>query len=138
MSEDGVRNASAQFYSGLNRMAHGDASSMTNVWSHDPGATAMHPIGGRDIGWDAIRNSFKQVAELASGGNIELKDQVIQVTGDTACEIGIEAGHIELAGEKVEIEHRVTNIYRNEGGTWKLMHHHTDPSPSMLDRLSRL
>ncbi|HYU19986.1 MAG TPA: nuclear transport factor 2 family protein [Chloroflexota bacterium] len=34
--------------------------------------------------------------------------------------------------------HRVTNIYRREGGEWKMVHHHTDVSPAMNDLLSRL
>ena len=36
------------------------------------------------------------------------------------------------------LRHRVTNIYRREAGAWKLVHHHTDISPAMLDVLARL
>jgi len=40
--------------------------------------------------------------------------------------------------KSVSMEHRVTNIYRREAGGWKIVHHHTDVSPVMLDLLSRL
>ena len=43
-----------------------------------------------------------------------------------------------LAGEQLTIEQRVTNVYRREGAEWKLVHHHTDISPAMLELLSRL
>lgn len=137
-TEDEVRQASEQFYGALNRMANGDADPLADIWSHNATVTAMHPIGGREVGWDAVRGSFEQVAQLASDGKIGLKDQLIQVAGDVAYEVGIEYGQLQLAGQQVTIEHRVTNIYRREAGAWKIIHHHTDVSPAMLDVLSRL
>lgn len=137
-SEDEVRKASQQFYAALNRMANGDSGSMAEVWSHGAEVTAMHPIGGRDVGWDAVKTSFAQVAKLASGGKVELKDQSIQVAGDLAYEIGSEQGELSLGGHHAVIDHRVTNIYRRQDGTWKMVHHHTDTSPAMLDILARL
>jgi len=136
--ENEVRSASEQFYSALNRMAKGEAGAMNGVWSHCTGATALHPIGGRDVGWDKIGSSFDNVAGIASGGEIRLKDQLIQVNGDLAYEVGTEEGTLTLGGLKVPIEHRVTNIYRREPGGWKVVHHHTDASPAMMDVLARL
>jgi hypothetical protein len=66
-TEDDVRKASKQFYAGLNRMANGDAAPLADSWSHSAAVTTMHPIGGRQVGWDAVRGSFEQVAQLASG-----------------------------------------------------------------------
>lgn len=135
--ESEVREASERFYAALNRMANGDASGMEKIWSHDAAATAMHPIGGREVGWDAVRASFEQVAHAASNGTIEMTDRDIHVSGDVAYEIGVERGQVTLAGEAVRIEHRVTNVYQREAGEWKLIHHHTDISPAMLDVLGR-
>jgi ketosteroid isomerase-like protein len=137
-TEEEVSAASKQFYAGLNRMANGDASPLADIWSHSAGVTALHPIGGRQVGWDAVRASFEQVAQLASDGKIELKDQLIHVVGEVAYEVGVENGHLNLAGHEVRIEIRVTNIYQREAGAWKLIHHHTDSSPAMLDVLSQL
>ena len=137
-AEDGVREASAQFYAALNRMMEGDGKAMAEIWAHDATVTTMHPIGGREVGWDEVRGSFEQVAGLASGGHAALRDQRIQVVGDLAYEVGIEYGQAKLAGEQIGIEHRVTNIYRREPDGWKIVHHHTDTSPAMLELLSRL
>ena len=136
-AEDEVRDASTQFYAALNSMTDGSAAPMIEIWSHGT-ATALHPIGGRQLGWDEVRGSFEQVAGLASGGNIELREQRIQVLGDTAYEVGVEYGQAKLAGEQIAIEQRVTNIYRREPDGWKIVHHHTDISPAMVDMLSRL
>jgi ketosteroid isomerase-like protein len=137
-TEDEVRRASAQFYAALSRMANGDPGSLSDCWSHSAGVTAMHPIGGREVGWDAVRAAFGKVAQLASDGKVELKDQLVQVGGEWAYEVGVEHGRFKLAGQPVVIEQRVTNIYRREAGAWKMIHHHTDTSPAMLEVLGRL
>ena len=137
-AQDDVRKASQQFYAALNRMAHGDAGTMADIWSHGESVTAMHPIGGRETGWNAVRSSFEKVAQLASGGKVELTDQLIRVTGDIAYELGVERGQLTLSGHQAGIAVRVTNIYQREGGAWKMVHHHTDTSPAMLDVLGKL
>jgi ketosteroid isomerase-like protein len=137
-TEDEVRKASEQFYAALNRMLNGNAAPLADIWSHSAAVTTMHPIGGREVGWDKVREAWEQVAQLASGGQTKLDDQIMQVAGDVAYELGTERGQVRLAGQQVAIEHRVTNIYRREAGGWKVVHHHTDVSPAMLDILSRL
>jgi ketosteroid isomerase-like protein len=133
-----VRKASEQFYAALNRMLNGNAGPLTAIWSHGAAVTTMHPIGGREVGWDQVRGSWEQVAKLASDGKVELKDQRVQVSGNMAYEVGVEHGQFKLAGQQVNIESRVTNIYQRETGTWKIVHHHVDVSPAMVDIVSRL
>ena len=137
-TENDVRDASKKFYAALNGMIRGNAGPLTEIWSHGTNVTTMHPIGGREVGWDEVRKSWEQVAQIATEGQVTLDDQAIQVVGDMAYEIGVERGHATLAGERVEIDDRVTNIYRRESGTWKIVHHHTDIAPEMLDLLNRL
>jgi ketosteroid isomerase-like protein len=137
-AEDEVRGASARFYAALNHMVDGDATRLADIWSHSDSATTMHPIGGEQVGWADVQESFQQVAGLASGGHVELRDQLIQTGGELAYELGTESGQIKIAGESVLIEQRVTNVYRREAGEWKIVHHHTDISPAMLGILERL
>ena len=136
--ENEVREASEQFYAGLNQMANGDARSLADIWSQTADATTMHPIGGREVGWDKVQESFQQVAQVASAGRIRLEEQIIQVTGDLAYELGVERGELKLVGQQAAIDGRVTNIYRREAGQWKIVHHHTDIAPAMLEVLNRL
>ncbi len=137
-TNDDVRKASAKFYQALTEMANGDSAAMVDVWSHGAAVTTQHPIGGREVGWDQVRDSFAQVGKLASGGRIELVDQRLEVDGDMAYESGYERGEFTLAGHDVKIDQRVTNIYRREAGGWRLVHHHADLSPAMVDVLKRI
>ena len=119
-------------------MGHGQKGTMAHVWSHAAEVTAMHPIGGREVGWKSVKESFDKVAEMATDSKIGLKDQSIHVVGEMAYELGVEHGSFKMAGHQVNLEHRVTNVYRREDGSWKLVHHHADTSPAMLDVLARL
>jgi len=105
---------------------------MIEVWSHSSDVTTMHPIGGREVGWEQVRVPWEQVAAICSCGQVTLRDPLIQVVSDLAYQVGTEAG------EHVPIEHRVTNVYRSEAGGWKIVHHHSDLSPAMQDILARL
>jgi len=136
--ENEVREASGQFYDGLNRMLEGDLSVMEGIWSHDATVTAMHPVDGRVVGWEEVRSSFMPFTEMASEGTVRLHDQLIRVLGDVAYEVGVESGQFKFAGQPITIGHRVTNIYRREGGRWKIIHHHTDVSPSMVDAVGQV
>jgi ketosteroid isomerase-like protein len=137
-TENEVRKASAQFYAALNHMINGDAGPLGDIWSHNEDVTTMHPIGGREVGWGEVRGPWEQVASISSSGQVELDDQLIRVGDDIAYELGTERGQAVMAGEQVPLEHRVTNIYRREGGTWKIVHHHTDLSPEMMELIQRL
>jgi ketosteroid isomerase-like protein len=137
-AEDEVRQASDHFYTALNRMANGDAGPMMEVWSHTSDVSTMHPIGGREVGWEQVRGPWEQVASLAADSQITLKDSQIWVVGDMAYQIGTEAGKAKFGGHSISVDQRVTNIYRREAGEWKIVHHHADLSPAMVDLLVRL
>ncbi len=137
-AEHDVHEASKKFYAALNHMAKGDASLMGDNWSHGGTVTSMHPIAGREVGWGEVRKSFEEFAKLCSAGHVELRDQVVHVGADMAYELGVEHGQITAGGHKVSLSHRVTNVYRKEAGGWKIVHHHTDTSPAMIDLVSKL
>jgi ketosteroid isomerase-like protein len=87
---------------------------------------------------EAVRQSFDQVAEMAANARIGIEDQQIHVHGDMAYELGVEFGTLTMAGQDVVLQHRVTNIHVREAGGSKLVHHHRDLSPKMLDVLKRV
>lgn len=137
-AEDDVRQASARFYAAITQMLRGDAGPMAEVWSHEADVTTMHPLGGRQVGWEQVGPTWEQVAQLAGGGQARLDDQLVRVGGDLAYEVGTERGEGTLAGQTIQLDQRVTNIYRREAGGWKMVHHHTDTVPAMQDLVRRL
>jgi len=136
--EEEVRNASKHFYTALNSMVNGNPGPLMEIWAHDSSVSTMHPVGGRQVGWDDVRKTWEQVAQVSSDGKVELQDQVIHVAGDVAYEIGIEQARFKVGGTPAAGKVRVTNIYHREAGGWKIIHHHTDPAPEMIEALKRL
>lgn len=137
MTTAAVRKASKEFYAALNRMLNGDSGPLAAIWSHSANVTTMHPIGGREVGWALVKDTWDNVARAMSAGAVALNDPLIRVAGDMAYEVGIEKGHAVLGGTRIEIEHRVTNVYRQEAKGWKIVHHHTDISPAMQNAARR-
>ncbi len=68
--EDEIRQASEQFYAALTRLINGDPGPMMEVWSHGSDVTTLHPLGGRETGWEEVRATFEQVAQAFSGGQV--------------------------------------------------------------------
>ena len=136
--EDEVRNASNQFYAALNKMVNWNPQPLSDIWSHNSAVTTMHPIGGRQVGWKEVWKTWDQTAQAASEGQVKLQDQFIRVVGDLAYEIGVENASFKLATQKLTDQVRVTNIYQKEGGTWKIVHHHSDLSPAMVAVVQKL
>ncbi len=132
-----VKEVSAAFYQALNEMASGEKNTMMQIWAEGD-VTAFHPIGGRDDGYETTINSFNGVAAIANKGDIAITDQALHVTDNMACEVGREIGTLTLAGIEVSIDQRVTNVYRRDDAGWKIVHHHTDLSPSMVDLVKSL
>ena len=131
-----IREVSAQFYAALKRMLNGDPRALSDVWSHGSFVTAMHPLGGRQVGWAEVRKTWEQIAQRSSEGKVELKDQLIHLAGEFAYEVGIEHVEAKLGGQIVAAKIRVTNIYQREAGAWKITHHHTDMSPALALKFS--
>jgi len=106
------------------------------VWSHGSDVTALHPLGGRETGWREVRASWEQVAQEFSDGQVSIEELVVvPLSDEVAYTLGTEHGQAKLGDETVSIDWRVTNIYRREEGEWKMVLHHTDVSPALVEAL---
>lgn len=125
-----ILDASAGFYAAVNRLQRGDPGPMLARWSHAPDVTNMGPQGGRQEGWEAVRAYWEEAARRAAASSAAVTaaagDLVIRVVGDLAYACGTERVRIVRDGATTEIEPRATNIFRREGGVWKLVHRHAD------------
>ena len=136
-AEDEVRQASERFYAALNRvLEESDTGPMEEIWSHGSDVSAMHPFGGRMLGWEEVRSSWEQAAQAFSGGQVTLEDMVVvPITEDAAYTLGTEHGQGSLGDETISIDWRATNAYRREADGWKMVHHHTDFSSEVAQAL---
>ena len=135
-AEDEVRQASERFYAALNSTLDGDSSPMEQIWSHGSDVSAMHPFGGRMVGWEEVGASWEQAAQAFSGGQVALDEMVVfAISEDAAYTLGTEHGQARVGDQTVGIDWRVTNIYHREAGGWKIVHHHTDFSSEVAQAL---
>src|ERR671916_1937678 len=116
--EDEIRQASEQFYEALNRMLNGDPEPMMEVWSHSSDVATMHPLGGRETGWEEVRASREQVAQGFSDGQVSIEDLVVvPLSEDVAYTLGSEHGQAKLGDQTVGIDWRGAENYpHGEGG----------------------
>jgi ketosteroid isomerase-like protein len=137
--EDEIRQASEQFYASLNRLINGDPGPMMEVCSHGSDVTTMNPRGRINLGWEEVSAGWERVAQSMSDGQVSADDLVVvPQTDDVAYTLGRERGQVKVGGEPVLIDLRVTTIYRREDGEWKVVHNHTDVSPTMVEAIARL
>lgn len=122
--------ANNEFYSALNKMFTGDAVPMKAVWSHADDVTYMGPTGDFDHGWSAVLKNWEAQAAMKLGGHVKGTDIRVIVGRDIAVVSDFEQGENTNAKGKVErLKLRATNVYRKEGGAWKMVGHHTDTLP---------
>ena len=131
--EQAVRDAAAKFYSALQVMFTGDAGPMKDVWSHAADVTFMGPTGELKRGWPAVLADWEAQAALKLGGDVQFDDVQVTVGQDLALTNGWERGQNVGADGKVKVVSiRATNVFRKEGGSWKMIGHHTDLLPFLV------
>jgi len=92
----------------------------------------MGPFGLRQEGWKQVRAEFERDAGLKLGGHIASKNVLVRASGDMGYTVCIEEGeNKDSSGKPIRVSHRATNVFRREGGKWKLVHHHTDLSEAL-------
>jgi SnoaL-like domain len=103
--EDEIRQASEQFYEALAHEINGDPGPMMEVWSHGSDVTVMHPLGGRETGWEEVRASWEQAAKAFSEGKVSLVSLVVvPLADDVAYTLGTEHGQAKIGDETVGID----------------------------------
>ncbi|HEX2078765.1 MAG TPA: nuclear transport factor 2 family protein [Longimicrobium sp.] len=137
-TEQEIRAAIDQFYSGLTQALNGDPGPILAAWSHGPEATAMHPAGGRQLGWEEVRGAWEQWSAGVVQGEIRPADVAIRLlTPDVAIVSGLETGGGTIAGERIAVDARMTLVLRREGGRWRAVHHHVDVIPDLRQAVAR-
>ena len=131
---EGVAEATAQFYTALNALFTGDVEPMKAIWSHADDVTYMGPDGGFQVGWSAVLANWQVQAGKKLGGKIRPSNMHMKIGRDLAITQCYEKGENTNAvdGKPQKVSIRATNIFRKEGGTWKMIGHHTD-TLSFLD-----
>lgn len=111
-----------------NQFAQGDATQLQELCSHREDVTLFGGASGYEHGWEQVGPRYRWASASFSGGRMTSQVLATHVTADLACTVELERWDVRLAstGAAATIELRVTQVYRREQGSWKLIHRHAD------------
>jgi ketosteroid isomerase-like protein len=68
-------------------------------------------------------------------GHVAFEPLIVHAHGDMGFAVGIERGSIVIDGNRLDVLLRVTNIFEQSSGEWKVVHHHADTVPAIVTAL---
>lgn len=116
--------AEAAFYEALEAA---DLDAMMNVWAEDEEVVCVHPGGPRLVGFDEVRNSWRQI--FAGGPAMRFR-----LTGQRhvrGVRTAIHSLHenIVITGQSQPVNPIVaTNVYIQTERGWRMLVHHASPA----------
>lgn len=125
-----------QWESAQSGFINGDPTLWKQNASHGEDVTIFGAFGGSEKGWTEVgpRNDWASAQFEQSAATQKIHYLNTGVSGDLAFTVSIERQVARIAGQETPTARalRVTQVFRNEGGVWKLMHRHADP---LVERL---
>ena len=118
------------------RFINGDPTLWKRNASHEEDVTIFGAFGGSEKGWVEVgpRNDWASSQFKESGAAQRIEYLNTGVSGDLAFTVAMERQQAQIEGQDKPAARslRVTQVFRKEGGVWKLLHRHADP---LVDRL---
>ena len=108
----------------------GDAGPLGRIVAQQSPASFMSPGGGVVKGTQAVWSRYEKDAGRFEPGSTTELEIIDMAAGDTvAYWTGIQQAQARMKGqtEPVANKLRVTEVFRREGDSWKLVHRHADP-----------
>ncbi|HEX3033526.1 MAG TPA: nuclear transport factor 2 family protein [Thermodesulfobacteriota bacterium] len=102
---------------------------MEEVWVKDERAKCAHPGWPMLFGWEAIRQSWKNIFDAGGPMQIRISHVTGEVSEDLAWVTCIEHISHKIRDQIQTSLAQTTNIFERHGSRWLMIHHHASPIP---------
>jgi ketosteroid isomerase-like protein len=119
-AEDEVRAANHAFYRAFESL---QLERMEASWAHDGQVTCVHPGWPLAVGWAAVRATWQTIFRNTDAIRFRISDERIDVGGELAWIVCVE----NVGSDGSEGAVLATNVFRRDGGRWRMVHHHGSP-----------
>jgi ketosteroid isomerase-like protein len=115
---------------------NGDPGPRLAIWSTREPVSVLGAARSA-AGQEQVRHLFRHLADTFSNCTSYVYELVAaDVVGDMAFTAGYERTQASINGEPRQYVLRATQVYRREGGEWKVAHRHADTAPDSEDTIS--
>lgn len=111
-------------------ITNGNPDVYKELYSRGDDVTLANPFGPPAVGWSEVSATLDRAADNYRDGEVVGFDNVSTVvTGDLAYTVELESYRARVGGasEATPVAVRVTTVFRQEDGIWKVTHRHADP-----------
>lgn len=134
-----LRKAIDEYHAAAQAFMKGDPKPQQEAYSHCEDVTIFGGFGGYEHGWkEQVEKRFEWAAARFKGGTTTSENLSLIVSPDLACSVDLEHERVQMTGVEgtVEVDLRVTTVFRREGEQWKIVHRHADPFVKVQDAAS--
>ena len=119
-----VLTANQAFYDAFSAL---DIRRMEDVWSREDVVTCIHPGWPALDGWAEVMESWERIFDGAAMMTFTITGAEATVEGGVAWVTCTENLTSVADGRVVDARVEATNVFRNRGGRWLMVHHHGSP-----------
>ncbi len=119
-----------QYHHALDEFSRGDPEPVKRIFSHRDDVLLANPFGPAVRGWKLASQALDFASSRFKDGKATDFQTIAEYkTADLVITFELERWESKVSGrnEVSFFELRVTNTFRREDGTWKLVHRHADP-----------
>jgi ketosteroid isomerase-like protein len=119
-----------EYHRAGHEITNGNPEVYKTLYSRRDDVTLANPFGPPARGWSEVSATLDRAAENYRDGEVVGFENISTlIAPDLAYTVEIERYRARVGGgaEIVPVAVRVTTIFRNEDGAWKVTHRHADP-----------